>query len=173
MIRTTRTTLLGVALGGVLALGLSACGSTATPTAQPAGATSSAGTTAGSAAAAVSVASTSLGDVIVDAKGLTLYMFTKDTQGTAKSACTGQCLALWPPLLATGTPIADGVAGTLGTIDTPDGKKQVTLNGWPLYTYAKDTKVGDTSGQKVGKVWFVLDKSGAPVQGEPNTTTGY
>ena len=161
-------------LVGVVALGLSACGSTtdASTPAAPAAATSTAApSTAGS--GALALASTALGPVVVDASGRTLYMYGKDTAGSGKSACTGGCLTAWPPVLATGTPTATGVTGTLGTIDTPDGKKQVTLNGWPLYTYAKDAKAGDTTGQNVGQVWFVLDKTGTPVKETGSTTTGY
>ena len=54
-----------------------------------------------------------------------------------------------------------------------EGKKQVTLNGWPLYTYVKDAKAGDTTGQNVGQIWFVLDKTGTPVKNTGGTTTGY
>lgn len=120
----------------------------------------------------MAVAATSLGQVVVDARGMTLYMYTKDTRGATTSACTGQCLVAWPPVLATGAPTANGVTGALGTIDTPDGKKQVTLDGWPLYTYAKDTKPGDTTGQNVGTVWFVLDPAGQPVRAASGTATG-
>ncbi len=158
-----------------LTLALSACGSTSSPTpAAPASSatstpasSTSASTSSGSgstpaAGATVKTSTTSLGSVVVDAKGMTLYMYTKDTNGSGKSACTGQCLAAWPPLLATGTPTGVGVSGTLGTINTPDGKHQVTLNGWPLYYWAKDAKPGDVTGQNVGKVWFVLDQTGTP-----------
>lgn len=176
----TDIALFGVCVG--LAASLAGCGSTATPTpaassaaaATSSSAGSSTSSTSAASAAAVKVASTSLGDVVVDAKGMTLYMFTKDTQGSGKSSCSGQCLVAWPPLFADGTPTADGVTGTLGTIDTADGKKQVTLDGWPLYYYAKDTKAGDTTGQDVGKVWFVLDKAGTPIKPPAGaTTTGY
>ncbi|MDQ6716438.1 MAG: hypothetical protein M3Z83_10050, partial [Actinomycetota bacterium] len=123
----------------------------------------------------VHVARTSLGDVVVDASGLTLYMFTKDTKDSGKSSCAGQCLALWPPLFTDGTPTADGVSGTLATIATADGRKQVTLNGWPLYYYAKDKAAGDVTGQGVGQVWWVLSKEGQPVQAAAQTSaaSGY
>ncbi len=163
-----------LALVGVIALGVTACGSTtdaSTPAAPAAGSSTAAASTAAS--STLALASTSLGQVVVDASGRTLYMFGKDTAGSGKSACTGGCVTAWPPVLATGAPTATGVTGTLGTIDTPDGKKQVTLNGWPLYTYAKDAKAGDTTGQGVGQVWYVVDKTGTPVKETGSTTTGY
>jgi len=95
---------------------------------------------------------------------MTLYMFTKDTQGTTTSACTGACLAAWPLVVADSTPKLTGVTGTVGSIATAEGKKQVTLNGWPLYYYAKDTKAGDVTGQNVNQVWFVLTAAGVPVK---------
>ncbi|MEP6630813.1 MAG: hypothetical protein ABJA89_10100 [Lapillicoccus sp.] len=164
-----------LALVGVVTLGLAACGSTTDAPTPAAPAASSASSSAASSAAAstVAVAGTTLGRVVVDDKGRTLYMYGKDTAGSGKSACTGGCLTAWPPVLATGTPTATGVTGTLGTIDTPDGKKQVTLNGWPLYTYAKDAKAGDTTGQNVGQVWFVLDQTGTPVKETGGAVTGY
>ncbi len=182
MTRTRSLALLGAALATVA---LGACSSTSTPAAPAAGATSSTVTastsssaTASSAAssasssATIKVATTSLGSVVVDGQSRTLYMFTKDTKDSGKSSCAGQCLAAWPPLLADGTPTANGVSGTLATIDTPDGKKQVTLGGWPLYYYAKDTKAGDTTGHDVGKVWFVLDQTGTPIGMPAASATG-
>ena len=113
----------------------------------------------------VKTASSAAGSIVVDAKGMSLYFFTKDTKDSGTSACTGSCLVQWPPLTTTaGTPTAEGVTGKLGTISTPDGKKQVTLNGMPLYYFAKDTKPGDTLGQGVGGVWYLSDPSGAMIK---------
>ncbi len=160
----------------VLASTLAACGSTGTTTTPAAGGGApSAATSSAATGATVHAARTSLGEVVVDAAGMTLYMFTKDTKDSGKSSCAGQCLALWPPLFADGTPTADGVSGTLATIPTADGKKQVTLNGWPLYYYAKDKAAGDVTGQGVGQVWWVLSKEGQPVQAAAQTSaaSGY
>lgn len=118
-----------------------------------------------SAAVDVKTASSSAGNIVVDAKGMSLYFFTKDTKDSGTSACTGSCLVQWPPLTTTsGSPAAEGVTGKLGTITTPDGKKQVTLNGMPLYYYVKDTKPGDVLGQGVGGVWYLSDPSGAMIK---------
>ncbi len=109
-------------------------------------------------------ATTALGEVVVDGNGMTLYMFTKDTQGGAASACAGACLAAWPLVVSDSAPKLTGVTGTVGSIATADGRKQVTLNGWPLYYFAKDKAAGDVAGQGVNQVWYVLDPTGTPVK---------
>jgi predicted lipoprotein with Yx(FWY)xxD motif len=108
----------------------------------------------------------SLGKVLVDSKGDTLYLFKKDS-GT-KSACTGACASAWPPLRASGKPTAgSGVnASMLGTAPRSDGKPQVTYNGHPLYNFTGDQNPGDTSGQGVsafGALWYVVSPAGNQV----------
>jgi predicted lipoprotein with Yx(FWY)xxD motif len=107
-----------------------------------------------------------LGTYLTDSRGMTLYIYTRDTAGV--SNCTGNCLANWPALtVAAGTTptAASGIGGTLGTITRTDNNAtQVTLNGMPLYFYVKDQAAGDVTGQNVGTVWFVLDKSGNVVK---------
>lgn len=128
-------------------------------------ASASASSTQAGAAVDLKTASSSAGSIVVDAKGMSLYFFTKDTKDSGTSACTGSCLVQWPPLTTTsGSPAGEGVTGKLGTISTPDGKKQVTLNGMPLYYFAKDTKPGDILGQGVGGVWYLSDPSGAMIK---------
>ncbi len=106
-------------------------------------------------------ADTSLGEIVVDADGTTLYMFDTDTQGSGKSSCTGECLMNWPPLTTEGdAPSVQGVTGEVGTITTADGSTQVTLNGWPLYYFAGDSAAGDVNGQGVGGIWWVLSPAG-------------
>lgn len=170
--RTLRRQLLAtLATAATLTLVTACSSSTATPAAAPAPATSAvAPTTAASSAAGTSAsmvtelktATTSLGDIVVDGKGMVLYMYTKDTQGTQASVCTGGCATAWPPALAAAAPMLTGVTGTVTMIPTASGGKQLALNGWPLYYYAKDKAAGDTLGQAVGSVWYVLDKTGAP-----------
>ncbi len=113
---------------------------------------------------ALGTAETGLGTILVDGKGMTLYMFTKDTQNSNASACTGQCLVAWPPLYGKPTVGKGADDSKLGSFALPDGSTQATYNGWPLYYWKDDTKAGDTSGQKVGGVWFVLDKDGNPIK---------
>ena len=104
-----------------------------------------------------------LGSFLVDDKGMTLYLFTKDTPNT--SNCYDKCATAWPPLLTTGQPAAgEGVeASLLGTTQRTDGTIQVTYNGWPLYYYQKDKAPGDVTGQDVGDVWFVVSATGEQV----------
>jgi predicted lipoprotein with Yx(FWY)xxD motif len=105
-----------------------------------------------------------LGSFLVDAKGMTLYLFTKDTANT--SNCYEKCATAWPPLLTTGEPVAgtDVDASMLGTTTRTDGSVQVTYNGWPLYYYEKDKAPGDVTGQDVGDVWFVISPAGEKVE---------
>ena len=104
-----------------------------------------------------------LGKILVDEKGMTLYVFTKD--GPDKSNCSGDCLKKWPPLLTLGTPMAGaGVDPSLiGTAALSDGSKIVTYNKMPLYYWVNDTKSGDTNGEGVGSVWFVVSPDGTKV----------
>ena len=105
-----------------------------------------------------------LGDFLVDGKGMTLYIFTKDTAGV--SNCAGGCLKAWPPLVATGDLVptgGPGVTGKLGFITRADGTKQVTYNGMPLYYWASDMKPGDMTGQGVGGVWYLMSPT-APIK---------
>ncbi|GAA3865233.1 hypothetical protein GCM10022381_06240 [Leifsonia kafniensis] len=117
----------------------------------------------GASAAALTTASSSLGMIVVDGTGMTVYVFDNDTANSGKSACEGNCAASWPAVTTTGTPTAEGVTGTLGTITLPDGAKQVTLNGLPLYRYAPDTAAGDVKGQGVGGIWWVVGPDGAKI----------
>jgi predicted lipoprotein with Yx(FWY)xxD motif len=121
----------------------------------------------------VSTAGTSLGRILVDSRGRTLYLFEKDRKG--KSACAGKCASFWPPLIATGKPRAAGTAKSslLGTTKRADGRLQVTYNHHPLYTFVKDTKKGQTNGEGVnafGAGWDVVSPAGAKI--EKQTSTG-
>jgi predicted lipoprotein with Yx(FWY)xxD motif len=109
----------------------------------------------------VTVASSDLGEILVDGDGNTLYLFMPDAQG--ESTCYDQCEAAWPPL--TGEVSAgDGVdEALLGSAPRTDGSTQVTYNGWPLYYFAADGAPGDTNGQGVNDVWFVVDGAGEAV----------
>lgn len=110
--------------------------------------------------APVTTAETDLGTILVTADGATLYGFTNDEQGVA-SACTGDCLAAWPPLLVEGGSVPAGLdASVFDVIARDDGTVQLTAGGWPLYTYAADQAAGDTNGQAVGDVWWVVTPSG-------------
>jgi predicted lipoprotein with Yx(FWY)xxD motif len=99
--------------------------------------------------APATVAETGKGKTLVDAKGMTLYTFDKDAAG--KSACNGPCAQNWPPLTATS---ASGPKDWT-VIARDDGSKQWAYAGKPLYTWAKDGKPGDTTGDGVNNVWHV------------------
>ena len=127
----------------------------------------SASSHAASAGTRVAVASSGLGRILVDGRGRTLYLFEKDKHG--KSTCTGQCAGFWPPLIASGKPLAaaGAKASLLGTIKRPDGRLQVTYNHHPLYTFVKDKRKGQTNGEAVnafGAEWYALSPAGAKVE---------
>ena len=111
--------------------------------------------------AAVVNASThdTLGAMLTDSSGRSVYLFTNDQSGV--SNCSGGCALAWPPLLTVDEPVAgEGVSSSaLGSFTRSDGSKQVTYNDWPLYNFVSDAKPGDTNGQDVGDVWFVVDPS--------------
>jgi predicted lipoprotein with Yx(FWY)xxD motif len=106
-----------------------------------------------------------LGTILTDSDGNTLYVFLADTDG--ESTCYDECADNWPALRARGELEAgDGVdAALLGTIERTDGVLQVTYAGQPLYFFAGDQQPGDTNGQDVGDVWYVVAPDGAPVEG--------
>jgi predicted lipoprotein with Yx(FWY)xxD motif len=125
-----------------------------------------AGGNAATRGATVKIAGASLGRILVDSKGITLYDFVKD-KGTT-SVCYGACAALWPPLLTTGKPVAGpGVRPSLlGTTRRKDGKVEVTYGGHPLYYFVTDRKPGQTTGQGVnqfGGPWWVLSAAGKEI----------
>lgn len=112
---------------------------------------------------AVTTADTDLGTILVTGDGATVYGFTQDEQGGA-SACNEGCLATWPPVLVEGPEVPEGLdADVFGVLERADGGGfQLTADGWPLYTYTPDGP-GDTSGQGVGDVWFVVAPDGTLV----------
>ena len=101
-----------------------------------------------------------LGKFLVDAKGMALYMFTKDEPN--KSNCNEGCLKAWPPLLSeTNASAGAGVdAALIGSANLADGSKIVTYNKMPLYYWVKDTKPGDITGQDNNKVWYIVSPDG-------------
>ena len=117
-------------------------------------------------AATLEVAESDLGEILVDADGLTAYVFFSDEQG-GESTCYDDCEAAWPPIVVDGDePVAgEGVDDSLlGTTEREDGSTQVTYDGWPLYLFASDAAPGDTNGQGVGEVWYVVGPDGEPIE---------
>jgi predicted lipoprotein with Yx(FWY)xxD motif len=116
--------------------------------------------------ATIAVATTKLGQILVDGNGITVYLFVADTGTT--STCYTSCAALWPPVLTTGSPQAGtgANASLLGTTTRTDGKVEVTYAGHPLYYFVQDKVAGDTTGQGVnsfGALWWVLSPAGAAI----------
>jgi predicted lipoprotein with Yx(FWY)xxD motif len=164
-------TVLGLAAVPAAALAVAGCGGGGggATAASPAPKTSSGHS------ATVGVATTSLGKILVDSKGRTVYLFKKD-RGT-KSACFGACASAWPPVRASVKPtVGSGAKASLvGTTKRSDGASQVTYDGHPLYLFTGDQKAGQTSGQGVkafGAAWFAVSPAGSQVSGASSTSGG-
>jgi predicted lipoprotein with Yx(FWY)xxD motif len=164
---------------GVVSIGLlGACGDSGgttstpaatTPTATTAVTTTTAATTTtiattttAAAAATLKLSDSKFGKVLTDDTGKTLYSFSKDEK--LKSNCAGTCAATWPVYAPATITAGAGIDATkLASFDNA-GKKQLSIDGVPLYYYSGDTKAGDTNGQGVGGFWYVVDATGKPVK---------
>jgi len=143
-----------VAAGCFGAIALAACGSgsyssgsTASKPAAPIGTTTT--------GAAVTSGDTSLGKVLVDSSGLTLYGFTNDGAGTP--TCVGACATTWPPLTVDGATLPSGLDAKLfSVVARPDGSHQLKAGKWPLYRFAGDAARGDVNGQGTEGFFVVM-----------------
>jgi predicted lipoprotein with Yx(FWY)xxD motif len=168
MIRNRLRALLGsVAALPFIALAVAGCGSASGSVSPP--------TTKDGRAATIGVANESLGKILVNSRGGTLYLFQKDSGTT--SECTGACAANWPPLRTKGSPaIGSGAkAALLASTMRSDGSRQITYNNHPLYTFVKDTKAGDTKGEGLtafGGTWYAISPAGNQVVGQPASPGG-
>lgn len=108
----------------------------------------------------LTVVESKLGSILAAGDGHTVYLFTPDKKD--KSVCTGPCTEDWAPLAADGEPaLGDGVdASLVKAIKRPDGSKQISYAGHPLYTFSGDAKPGDVNGQSIGGVWFAVTPDG-------------
>lgn len=98
-----------------------------------------------------------IGSYLTDEKGMTLYLFTKDSENKSVCVAAGGCLERWPIFYSEKADVAKGLkAADFGTITRDDGKKQTTYKGKPLYYFFKDKASGDTAGQGVGGVWYIV-----------------
>jgi predicted lipoprotein with Yx(FWY)xxD motif len=146
--------------GGATTSPTAAAQASPTRAAQPTAAATAAATPVGTSAAGgdteLLIGDTSLGKVLTDADGFTLYTFKNDTANSGASACNGGCASAWPPATVSGTPAAPAEAtGDVGTITRDDGTMQATYNGLPLYRFANDTAPGQTNGEGVAGLWTV------------------
>jgi predicted lipoprotein with Yx(FWY)xxD motif len=112
---------------------------------------------------------TGLGKIVVNGRGSTLYMFTRDARNKDNCLKVSGCAAVWPPLTSAGRPVAGpGIRRALiGTIRLPSGARQVTYAGHPLYMYIADSGPGDTSYvgfSEFGGSWYALNASGRAVK---------
>jgi predicted lipoprotein with Yx(FWY)xxD motif len=116
-----------------------------------------------------------LGTIVTDSAGLTLYRYDKDKNIPPTSNCTNACATTWPPVSAVSDTQVKGVDQNLvGFLQRPDGTRQLTIGGWPMYRYSGDKATGDVNGQKKGGVWYVSAPDGTKA-GESQTgadTTG-
>lgn len=155
-----------LALFPVLTLALAACAGSPTTQSSPSASPSRSG--GGTMSAAVlHVGSTSLGKVLVDGRGHTVYLLTADSKGHA--TCNASCQAYWPPVSASGSVphTLPGISASIGTAALPGGGQTTTAGGWPLYTFVKDTEAGDAYGQGItnfGGTWYVVSPSGQPIK---------
>ncbi|GFJ75998.1 hypothetical protein [Phytohabitans houttuyneae] len=174
-----RTSRFLAALGGVVAAAsLSAC-SLSAPKAEPvfhapASPTPTASAESGEAAGAEAPATTGIRQVLkiaqlaglapllVNAKGRTIYRFDGDSNDPPATACVEDCLKTWQPVLApNGVEVDAGIEEDLvGTVERPDGNKQLTLNGWPMYYFHEDLSLGQTAGYGTGDAWFPMSPTG-------------
>lgn len=170
------TFLAGAAAVPLIALAVAGCGggNDNNASANHASSPCSPPTTASGTPATVGTANAgSLGTILVDSQGRTLYLFQKDTGTT--STCFGACASAWPPVRANGTPtVGSGAnASMIGTTPRSDGKPQVTYNGHPLYLYSGDTNPGDTNGEGLtafGASWFAVSPAGDQVSGQASSS---
>jgi predicted lipoprotein with Yx(FWY)xxD motif len=168
--RTRIISLNSLALAVLAALTVAACGGSSSAPPARALPKSSSGH-----AVTVGVANTTLGTILVDSQGRTLYLFKRDS-GT-RSSCFGECASNWPPLRAHGKPtVAGGAKASLvATTSRSDGPREVTYNRHPVYLFVGDKQPGDTNGQGLtafGGAWLVVSPSGNAVTNQSSGSGG-
>lgn len=162
-----------VAVAAVAAFALAACSSSSKPASSNTSPTTTTqtpttpSTPAASGPTTVKLASSDLGQILVDSKGMTLYLQEKDKPG--KPACDTSCLGAWPPLAAPASGSATYGAGLdaskFTTVTAADGSKQLAVDGFPLYTFVSDKKAGDVTGQDSGG-FYVVGKDYKKIEGK-------
>jgi predicted lipoprotein with Yx(FWY)xxD motif len=182
MISSTRARITAVALTAAAALLLASCSSssgttTSTSLTAPASTTPDAGGASTSTTAAIHTASGPLGSYLVDGKGMSIYILTSDKPGGA-TACTTACLPAWPPV-ATPSPLplsGAGVTAKFATSTAADGSSELTINGYPAYTFAGDKAAGAVNGQGVvsfGGTWWLVSPAGDWITTKASSAAGY
>jgi predicted lipoprotein with Yx(FWY)xxD motif len=159
---------LALAATSLVALALAGCSTPAAPTAEPTPEPTSVAVETPEPAPVtpdLAVADTSLGTIVVDSAGRTVYYYDADSAGSGVSACSGGCLDAWPSVhpLSNTDPALDGISAEVGVITGTDGLPQLTLNGLPVYYYRDDAAPGDVLGQALGGVWWVIAPDGSKI----------
>lgn len=148
--------------GGAATAAPSAAAPSAAPSSAAPASEAPASESPAAAAVELKVADSALGQIITDGAGMTLYGFTPDEPGTP--TCYDDCATAWPPLLAddpASVTVGAGLdASKLSTVDRTDGGKQLKYGTWTLYYFANDAAAGDTNGQGLNEVWYVIAPSG-------------
>ncbi len=115
---------------------------------------------------ALKTETTRTGTVLANGGGMTLYYYSEDKPGSGKSVCMGGCATAWPPLAApVKAPAGVRLPGPLGMITRPGGMRQVTINGFPVYTYAGDKAPGQAAGNGMEGAWHVIKLGAAGAAG--------
>ncbi len=113
----------------------------------------------------IKVGSSKLGKIVINGRGMSAYFYDLDKANSGRSACSGACLKYWPPILSsTSKPNVFGLSGHISTIATAQGKRQVTINGRPLYTFSRDRVPGDINGQGFEGIWHLLSAAGREIK---------
>jgi predicted lipoprotein with Yx(FWY)xxD motif len=161
-------------IAAVLLLG-AACGSDSNKSSTDSGSKSTDTTAAASggnasAAALIKTADSTLGKILTNDQGMTVYAFMNDKGGM--SSCTDACAKAWPPVTTDSATLPEGLdAAVFKVIARPDGTHQIVAGEWPLYTFANDKAAGDTNGQGIGSSWFVVKPDGTVNKGEAAAAT--
>lgn len=173
-----RTAKFGVAALAISAVAVAGCGSASSSTssaATPATAATTSSTSAAPAAAAITISTAKGkgGTYLTGSDGRAVYLWVADSGG--KSACSGACAKVWPPVEGTPSGGTGVTASNLGTITRSDGSKQVTYNGHPLYYFIADKSAGATKGQGsngFGAKWWLVAPSGTAITVAAHTSSG-
>jgi predicted lipoprotein with Yx(FWY)xxD motif len=167
----------GPAMSGLAAAAVlvAACGSSAGNTAGPGSAANSGSSTSNGSAAGAGVSArqlTGVGRILVNKSGMTMYSVKTPSEANGNIRCTGSCTSFWLPVTASASASVTGLPGKLGSVSRPDGTKQLTYNGTPLYTFKLDTAPGQDHGNNYSDsfngtnfTWQVVTASGKPAGG--------
>jgi predicted lipoprotein with Yx(FWY)xxD motif len=138
------------------ALAATAWGSTALASTATGGHPANAGRST-AASPLMQVRHTHAGTVLANSHGFTVYYYLVDKRGSGRSNCTGGCASVWPPVIGpVRIPAGVKLPGAVGYIKRAGGARQLTIGGWPIYTYVGDSAPGQSNGEGIGHIWYVI-----------------